>query len=97
MPRPVAFLIRKDLWVRLINFFIGNLETIPMSSLAQREAAFAYIIDVCEEADDPEAYLAETMPYEFLELLTRKAGELLPVGHAYSVKLWLLREVVLHP
>ena len=68
-----------------------------MSSLAQREAAFAYIIDVCEEADDPEAYLAETMPYEFLELLTRKAGELLPVGHAYSVKLWLLREVVLHP
>ena len=71
----------------------GNLESIPMSEESQREAVFACLLDVIEESDDSEAPYAVIVPYNFIELTTQKAQDLLPRGHVYTIKLWLLRQV----
>ncbi len=63
-----------------------------MSEESQREAVFAYLLDVIEESDDFEAPYAEVVPYDFIQLATEKAQELLAKGHIYTIKLWLLRQ-----
>ena len=74
-----------------VTTFLARIEDIPRRNDRELADAFAYIIDLIEETDDPWQAQPEVVPYEFVALARRQATIHLPPNHNHTIKLWMMR------